>query len=68
MSRARHVPTGKEAAIKESHQSINDQVLAFLSAGGKIQQVPLGATGQIGISTKKYTIENKHKKVKKQLH
>ena len=32
--------------IKETHQSIADQTAAFLAAGGKIESVGTGVTGQ----------------------
>ncbi len=36
----------KKSASTETHQSIEDQTAAFLKAGGEIQQVARGITGQ----------------------
>lgn len=36
----------KKSASKETHQTIQDQTAAFLKAGGKIQEVATGVTGQ----------------------
>ncbi|WP_210396601.1 hypothetical protein [Motiliproteus sediminis] len=36
----------KKSASVETHQSIKEQTAAFLKAGGQIQQVPNGVTGQ----------------------
>jgi hypothetical protein len=39
-------PKPKKAASTETHQSIEDQTAAFLKAGGAIQEVERGVTGQ----------------------
>ena len=44
--------TKKKAPI-ETHQSIEEQTQAFLKAGGKIQQVDSGVTGQEKLSSPK---------------
>ncbi|NRB41255.1 MAG: hypothetical protein HRU20_22745 [Pseudomonadales bacterium] len=56
MVRTHYTPARKPAAAKESHQSIQDQTSHFLASGGKIENVALGMTGQMGISTHQFTI------------
>jgi len=40
----------KKSAATETHQSIEDQTAAFLKAGGQIQRVARGITGQQNIA------------------
>ncbi|MCX2779006.1 hypothetical protein [Microbulbifer thermotolerans] len=40
----------KQPAAVETRESIEEQVQAFLAAGGKIQQVPKGVSGQTNTS------------------
>lgn len=73
MVRTHYIPASKPAPAAETHQSIEEQTRAFLSGGGKINSFPLGATAQMGISTKEYTVAsqqviNKHKLAGKKLH
>lgn len=41
--------TKKAAAASETTQSIAEQTKAFLKAGGNIQQIDRGVTGQVNI-------------------
>ncbi|WP_207060876.1 hypothetical protein [Motiliproteus sp. SC1-56] len=36
----------KKSAAVETHKSIAEQTAAFLKAGGQIQEIPRGVTGQ----------------------
>lgn len=40
----------KQPAAVETRESIEEQVKAFLAAGGKIQQIPNGVSGQTNTS------------------
>ncbi|GAA5526140.1 hypothetical protein Maes01_02735 [Microbulbifer aestuariivivens] len=50
----------KQPTALETRESIEEQVKAFLSSGGEIQQVPKGISGQTNTSGPKHiTLGNK---------
>ena len=49
-----------QAAQVETSQSIAEQTAAFLKAGGKIEEVPRGVSGQPSLAARKHiTISSK---------
>jgi hypothetical protein len=56
----------KSKSIKEqtedfNNDTIEDQVAAFLASGGKIQQIPLGVSGQVATSGPRHiTLGKRH--------
>ncbi len=49
----------KAAAAVETRESIEAQIAAFISAGGEIQQVARGVSGQVWTSSRQITIGKK---------
>ena len=50
----------KQAAPVETSQSIAEQTAAFIKAGGKVEQIPRGVSGQTSLTTRKHiTISTK---------
>jgi hypothetical protein len=49
----------KQAAATETHESIADQVSAFLAAGGEIQQIKSGISGQKNLSGPRHIVLGK---------
>jgi hypothetical protein len=49
----------KQAAAVETHESIADQVSAFLASGGKIQQIDSGISGQKNLSGPRHIVLGK---------
>lgn len=43
-----------QAAPVETSQSIAEQTAAFLKAGGKIEEVPRGVSGQTSLTARKH--------------
>ena len=58
MVKTHYTPLSRPAPARESHQSIQAQTKAFLDRGGENQSVSEGMTGQMGISTKNFTVIN----------
>jgi len=58
--------TEKTKAIKEQAddlytENLDDQIAAFLASGGKIQQIPLGVSGQVATSGPRHiTLGKRH--------
>jgi len=51
----------KDQADDISRDSIEDQVTQFLASGGKIQQIPLGVSGQVATSGPRHiTLGKRH--------
>lgn len=51
----------KDQSDDFSSNSIDDQVAAFLASGGKIQQIPLGVSGQVATSGPRHiTLGKRH--------
>jgi len=51
----------KEQSDEFSRIKIDDQVEAFLSSGGKIQEIPLGVSGQVATSGPRHiTLGKRH--------
>jgi hypothetical protein len=51
----------KEQAVDFSSDKIENQVAAFLASGGKIQQIPLGVSGQVATSGPRHiTLGKRH--------
>ena len=56
----KHKPV-KEAIEDFSSETIEDQVGAFLASGGKIQEIPLGVSGQVATSGPRHiTLGKRH--------
>ena len=49
----------KKSAASETHQSIEEQTAAFLKAGGEIEQVGRGITGQQNIAGPRHIVLQK---------
>jgi len=49
----------KSKSSTETHQSIEEQTAAFLAAGGKIEQVDRGVTGQQSIAGPRHIVLGK---------
>ncbi|OMH29117.1 hypothetical protein [Motiliproteus sp. MSK22-1] len=49
----------KKTAATETHQSIEEQTAAFLKAGGKIEQIDRGITGQQNIAGPRHIVLGK---------
>ncbi|MCM2319674.1 hypothetical protein D9M71_288940 [compost metagenome] len=43
----------------EARQALEEQMAAFLKAGGEVQQIPRGVSGQVYGSTRQITIGKK---------
>ena len=51
----------KEQSIDFSSDNIENQIAAFLASGGKIQQIPLGVSGQVATSGPRHiTLGKRH--------
>ena len=51
----------KEQADDFSADALEDQIAAFIAAGGKIQQIPLGVSGQVATSGPRHiTLGKRH--------
>ncbi|MCY4426505.1 MAG: hypothetical protein OXC05_05685 [Halieaceae bacterium] len=49
-----------QAAPLETSETIADQIAAFIKAGGKVQEIPRGVSGQLSSTARKHiTISNK---------
>ena len=44
----------RQAAPIETSQSIAEQTAAFIKAGGKVEQVPRGVSGQTSLTARKH--------------
>lgn len=50
----------KQPAATETSNSINEQINAFLEAGGQIEKINSGVSGQVGLlGSRQITIEKK---------
>lgn len=45
----------KSADAAQSHRSISEQTAAFLAAGGHIETIPSGVSGQLSLNGPRYT-------------
>ena len=53
--------SAKDLAEEFSSNNIEDQVSEFLASGGKIQQIPLGVSGQVATSGPRHiTLGKRH--------
>jgi len=66
MASAKTVKSAKNKPLKEqtddfSSKNIEDQVESFLASGGKIQEIPLGVSGQVATSGPRHiTLGKRH--------
>lgn len=63
MASAKSVKTKpmKDQVDDISTESLDDQIAAFLKSGGKIQQIPLGVSGQVATSGPRHiTLGKRH--------
>lgn len=51
----------KDQAEDFSAENLDDQIAAFLASGGKIQEIPLGVSGQVATSGPRHiTLGKRH--------
>ena len=66
MASAKTAKSARSKPVKEqeddfSSETIEDQVEAFLASGGKIQEIPLGVSGQVATSGPRHiTLGKRH--------